>query len=101
MKLFLAFLAGAGDLLLTILWMPVHLRNYLQAKTHLAHAQAILAQEQGLQANATVMMHLWALGSDTRPLARHVAELLHNAYGVRPSSISPGEVVPMPGRGKK
>lgn len=101
MKLLWAFLGAAGELLLTILWLPVHLRNYLQAKTVLAQSQAALANSQDLAANATVMMHLWAIGSDTRPLARHIAELLHNAYGMRPSAVAPGELVPMPGRGKK
>lgn len=95
MKLLLNILGAAGEWILTVLWFPVHLRNYLQAKTLLAQAQTAAAHGQDLAANAQVMMALHAMGSDTRPLARHVAGLLHEAYGVRSSSVAPGTVVPI------
>lgn len=89
------FLGAALELLTTILWLPVHLRNYLAASAAANVSRAEAAQAQMLAANSQVMMSLWAMGSDTKPLARHIAGQLHEAYGVAPSSIAPGTLVPI------
>lgn len=89
------FLGAVLELLTTILWLPVHLRNYLAASAAANVSRAEAAQAQLLAANSQVMMSLWAMGSDTKPLARLIARQLHEAYGVQPSSVAPGELVPI------
>lgn len=89
------FLGATLELFATILWLPVHLRNYLAASAAANVSRAEASQAQMLAANAQVMAVLWQMGSDTKPLARLIAGQLHEAYGVAPSSIAPGTLVPI------
>lgn len=89
------FLGALLEWFVTVLWMPVHLRNYLAASAAASASQAETAQAQTLAANAQVMAVLYGMGSDYKPLARHIAGQLHAAYGVQPSAVAPGTLVPI------
>lgn len=95
MKLLLSILGGVIEWVFSLLWLPVHLRNYLHSRALAAQAQARVAIAQEMQANALVMNTLWAMGSDFKPLARLIATNLHAAYGVQPSTVAPGTLVPL------
>lgn len=95
MKMFWSFLGGLLEWVVSILWLPVHFRALLQARTIAAHQEAQAYTAQQLFHTAGVMMNLHAMGSDTKPLARFLAGHLHQAYGVTPSAVNPGVVVPI------
>lgn len=101
MRLFVRLLGGLIDWIFSILWLPVHLRTFLQTRVAALEVDRRAATASELAANAQVMQILWNLGTDYRPLARYIAAAMHAAYGVRPSELVPGQVVPLEKEQKK
>lgn len=93
MKILWSFLGGVVEWLGAVLLLPVHLKNQLVYRAVESQAAIRAAHARERQADAAVMSMLWQLGTDFRPLARHIAVKMHEHYGVRPSELVPGQVV--------
>lgn len=95
MKLITTILGALAEWLGSVVLFPVHLRTTMQLRAVESQAAVRAAHAREKQANAAVMSMLYQMGSDFRPLAKHIALQLHESYGVRPSELTPGTVVPL------